>query len=207
MQKIRSGEWTIGRRRPLSLVTMRTNEPTDGDLVAAARGGDREAFGLLYDRYARLVRAVAADQTTEPQDVADAVQEAFLRAYRNLHRLQNPDRFGPWIVGIMRQVARERRRSRRRDRHRFLGETTADVGFDPAVAAAVQTAEEVDLIMRRLAELPERERLAIHAFFLEDRDASRTAALLKLSRSGIYALIARALARLSTNLSAGPEED
>lgn len=197
----------VGRRAATILVTMRNQDPTDGDLVATARGGDREAFGLLYDRHARLVRAVALAEGVEPQDVADAVQEAFLRAYRNLHRLHDPERFGAWAVGVVRQVARERRRSRRRDRHRFVGDAAADVGFEPGVAAAVQTAEEVELVMRRLAALPDRERLAVHAFFLEGRDAARTAALLKLSRSGVYALLSRALARLAAGVRDRAEED
>ena len=40
---------------------MGNNEPTDADLVARVLSGDREAFGQLYDRYARLVRAVVYD--------------------------------------------------------------------------------------------------------------------------------------------------
>ena len=51
--------------------------------------------------------------------------------------------------------------------------------------------------MRRLAELPERERLAIHAFFLQECNAQQAGELLGLSRSGVYALLERALARLA----------
>jgi RNA polymerase sigma factor (sigma-70 family) len=61
----------------------------------------------------------------------------------------------------------------------------------------LQTAEEADWVLRQLAGLPERERLAIHTFFLEERNALQTAELLGLSRSGVYALLERALARLS----------
>ena len=53
----------------------------------------------------------------------------------------------------------------------------------------MQAAEETELVMRRLAELPERERLAIHAFFLDECDAGQAAELLGLSRSGVYALV------------------
>ena len=175
---------------------MASNLP-DADLVAKTLSGDREAFACLYDRYARLARAVVYGVAMDWPMVQDLTQECFLRAYRNLERLREPDRFSRWIVGIVRQVARERKRAIRRDRHKYVGDDALEVPFDSDVAGAIETAEESELILRRLAELPERERLAIHAFFLQGRDARQAGELLGLSRSGVYALLERALARLA----------
>jgi DNA-directed RNA polymerase specialized sigma subunit len=61
----------------------------------------------------------------------------------------------------------------------------------------VQTTDEIDQMMRQLARLSRRERLAIHAFFLEDQDADQAAALLGISRSGLYAMVERGLTRLA----------
>jgi RNA polymerase sigma-70 factor (ECF subfamily) len=177
-------------------VTMGNQEPTDADLVANVLAGDREAFGCLYDRYARLVRSVVWNVAGDWAAMADLTQECFLRAYKNLHRLEQPDRFGSWLFGMARQVARERRRTLRRDRHEFVGGSPLDIASESDAAAASQTAEETALVMRRLAELPERERLAIHAFFLQERNAQQAAELLNLSRSGLYALLERGLRRL-----------
>jgi RNA polymerase sigma-70 factor (ECF subfamily) len=176
---------------------MDTNEPNDAELVARVLAGDREAFGGLYDRYARLVRAILSGAAGDWSTVQDLTQECFLRAYRNLGRLREPERFGPWLAGIARQVGRERRRTLRRDRHRFVGGDAPEVASKTDVFEAIQTGDETEIVMRRLAELPERERLAIHAFFLEGCDARRAAALLGLSRSGVYAMLGRALARLA----------
>jgi RNA polymerase sigma-70 factor (ECF subfamily) len=148
---------------------LRNHEPPDADLVARVLAGDGEAFGCLYDRYARLVRAVVHRVGNNAPTVQDLTQECFLRAYRNLSRLRQPDRFGSWIVGIARQVAREHRRSVRRDRHRFVADETLEVWSDPDVSAAVQTAEQTEIVLRRVGELPERERLAVHAFFLQSK--------------------------------------
>jgi RNA polymerase sigma-70 factor (ECF subfamily) len=182
---------------------LKKHEPPDSELVASVLAGDRDAFGVLYDRYARLVRAVVQSGAGGSLNANDLSQECFLRAYRNLSRLRQRDRFGPWLVGIARQVAREHRRSKRRDRHEFVSETipVADCPRDPA--DAVQGAEETALVLDRLAQLPERERLAIDAFFLRECDADEAAAMLGLSRSGIYALLARALARLAASLCHG----
>ncbi len=176
---------------------MGNNEPTDAELVARVLSGDREAFGRLYDRYARLVRAVVFSVANDWPTVQDLTQECFLRAYQKLARLRQPDRFGHWLVGIARQVGRERRRSLRRDRHEFVAGDTLEIPSESDTAGAIQAAEETELVMRRLAELPERERLAVHAFFLQEQNAQQAGDLLGLSRSGVYALLERALARLA----------
>jgi RNA polymerase sigma-70 factor, ECF subfamily len=182
------------------MLTMGNNEPTDADLVARVLSGDRQAFGRLYDRYARLVRAVVSGVARDWSIVQDLTQECFLRAYKRLPTLRDADRFGPWIVGIARQVVRERRRTLRRDRHRFVGGETLEIPLESDGACAVQAAEETEVVMRRLVELPERERLAIHAFFLEERDVLHVGELLGLSRSGVYAMLERALTRLAVKM-------
>ena len=171
------------------------DEPTDADLVSRVLEGDREAFGSLYDRYARLVRAVVCGVSGDWPAIHDLTQECFLRAFRNLARLRQRDRFGPWVVGIARQVARERRRSLRRDRHRFIGSDVPERWATPNAGDSID--EDTELVMRRLAELPERDRLAIHAFFLNENNAGAAAELLGLSRSGLYAILGRALSRLA----------
>ena len=126
-------------------------------------------------------------------------QESFLRAFRDLSELRDQNRFGAWIVGIARQVARERRRSLARDRHEFTG-TPPDNVWSLERVNSTEEAEQADLLMRTIATLPETERLAIHAFFLQDHNAQQAADLLELSRSGLYAALKKGLARLRTSL-------
>lgn len=175
-------------------------EPTansDAELVARTLAGDREAFGLLYDRHARRVRAVVLAVSSDWAAVDDMTQECFLRAYRKLATLRDRDRFGPWIAGFARQVARERRRALRRDRHEFGGRN-AELAASTDGAQTTDDRDQIDRVLRRLAELPDAERLAVHAYYLEGKDANQTAKQLELSRSGCYALLQRALAHLAT---------
>jgi len=182
---------------------MENEVPSDAELVAETLAGDREAFGRLYDRYAALVRAVVGGVARDYAMVQDLAQESFLRAYRNLARLRDPERFGGWVVGIARQVARERKRSLRRDRHQFVAGNCLEVESSADDFEAVGNAEELDRVMQHVVALPERERLAIHAFFLQQRNARQAADLLGLSRSGFYALLERALGRLAARLRKG----
>ncbi len=170
---------------------------SDAELVTETLAGDREAFGQLYDRHARMVRAVVVAASGDWAAVEDLTQECFLRAYRKLAELRDAERFGPWIVGIARNVARERRRSLRRDHHEFSPRPPDLASSADGDATAYDTTQ-LETVMRRLAELPDDERLAIHAFYFEEQNACQVAERLEISRSSFYALVARALAHLAT---------
>jgi RNA polymerase sigma-70 factor (ECF subfamily) len=177
---------------------MGSNAPNDMELVTETLAGDREAFGQLYDRHAGRVRAVVAAVSGDWSAVEDMAQESFLRAYRTLARLRDAEQFGPWLLGIARHVARERRRSLRRDRHEF-GELEAAETAKPSAFEATQLGQEqLATVKRRVTQLPERERLAIHLYFFDEQRAEQAADVLGMSRSGFYALVRRAVARLAT---------
>lgn len=78
----------------------------DDALVSAARAGDRSAFGLLYDRYARMVHGILLCRVP-PREVDDLVQEVFLLALRQLHSLRDLSRFGAWLSTITRNRAND----------------------------------------------------------------------------------------------------
>jgi RNA polymerase sigma factor (sigma-70 family) len=164
------------------------NDPADGELVTRTLAGEAEAFARLYDRYARLVRAVALDASRDPATVEDIAQECFLRAYRQLGTLRDRTGFRFWLVGIARQVVREFRRRRPAE------PLVEDV---PSLAPSGDDAEEIERVLRLVADLPEQERLAVRFFFLSERNADETARLLNVSRSATYALLKRACARLA----------
>ncbi len=82
-------------------------EPREEDsLVSAARGGERAAFGRLYDRYARMVHGILLARVP-PREVDDLVQEVFLLALRQLHSLRDVSRFGAWLGTITRNRAND----------------------------------------------------------------------------------------------------
>ena len=78
----------------------------DAQLVAAAREGNRVAFGRLYDRYARMVHGILLARLPL-RDVDDLVQDVFLLALPRLHTLRDASRFGAWLVAIARNRAND----------------------------------------------------------------------------------------------------
>lgn len=169
----------------------------DAELVALTLREDREAFGILYDRYARWVHAVVYSTIGSREELQDITQETFLRAYKKLPDLKDAEKFGGWIAVIARRVAQERTRSQRRDRHRYIGDAA-----ETEARIETITGEKIKLILCEMTQLPENERLVIHAFYFEGKDVQTTAKLMNMSRSGVYAALRRGCKKLAQQLRA-----
>lgn len=77
----------------------------DAELVRAARGGDLAAFGDLVQRHQKSLVASALHLVGDAEDAEDVAQESFVQAFRSLRKLREPDRFRPWLYGILRRVS------------------------------------------------------------------------------------------------------
>jgi RNA polymerase sigma-70 factor, ECF subfamily len=90
-----------------------TIQPTDEDLLARVAGGDRDAFGDLYRRYARAVLGLALRRLGDRGRAEDAVQEAFAsvwRSARSYRRERGP--VAPWLYTVARNAIADRGRAR-----------------------------------------------------------------------------------------------
>ena len=74
--------------------------------------GDLSAFEALVARYQRRANAVAYRLLNNADDAMEVVQDAFVKAYENLHTLRYPRRFGAWLMRIVSNEALNRRRGR-----------------------------------------------------------------------------------------------
>ena len=83
--------------------------PEEGEvvsLVAAAREGDRAAFGRLYERYARMVHGILLGRAPL-EEVEDLLQDVFVRAMRQVHTLRDVNCFGGWLATVARNRAND----------------------------------------------------------------------------------------------------
>ena len=83
-------------------------------LVEQARDGDDVAFAELVDLDGDLCYAIAFRILRDPERAQDAVQQAFLLAWRELPRLRDPERFGPWLHRLLVNACYEELRRHRR---------------------------------------------------------------------------------------------
>jgi RNA polymerase sigma-70 factor, ECF subfamily len=85
----------------------------DADLISRVRRGDVEAYNLLVSRWEKRVFNYLLRLTSSPDDALDLSQDAFLKAYQNIRKLDDPARFGPWLYRIAHNEAYSLFRKRR----------------------------------------------------------------------------------------------
>jgi RNA polymerase sigma-70 factor, ECF subfamily len=124
-------------------------------LIRAAQGGDRVAFGRLYEQYEPLIHGILIARVAY-DDAEDLMQDVFVKAMQQLAALRDPGSFCSWLITIARRVAADHMRSTRSTR----AATTSSVGApksnpEPlAILATIQALPETyrEPLMLRLVE-------------------------------------------------------
>ena len=186
-------------------------------LVGRAAAGDADAYGDLVTMHQAAAFRVAFLVLGAAADAEDAVQEGFVRAYGALGRFRPGEPFRPWLLTIVGNEARNRRRARGR-REGLLGRAVAvfqgagEGGGGPAGAGAgagatgaqpepLILAGEANAELRAaLATLDEGERLVVTCRYLLELSESETAAALGIPAGTVKSRLHRGLRRLRTQL-------
>ena len=178
----------------LSLPRMLPVSTTDGELIQRAAGGDRSAFELLYQRYARPVFGLALRRLGDRGRAEDAVQETFASIWRSAGTYR-PDRGpgAPWLYAVARNAIVDRARNR--------AEIPADIPDEPArEAGPAELAEQGWVswrVHRALEELNEREREVISLAYWSGLSQSEVAEFLDIPLGTVKTRTRGALARLA----------
>jgi RNA polymerase sigma-70 factor (ECF subfamily) len=182
-----------GSRVANSSETTRPAHAETERLVAAAREGSREAFGTLYERYARFVHGILL-ANAERDDVPDLVQDVFFRAFRQLHTLRDANAFGAWLATLARNEARMRRRRTR------PSEPLSDQMAGPAPEVD-RDALEMDVVLRALHRLPERYREPLILRLVEQMGGEDIATRLGLTHGTVRVYLHHGLRLLREQLA------
>ena len=136
----------------------------DTELLRRAQAGDRAAFDELVSRYGRLVLSLARRVTGHRQEAEDVAQEAFLRLYRSLGRVDPERPLEPWLVRLTVNAARDQKARTRRLQEDDLPEEGIGVAADDP-SREVENVHLRRALQRAVETLPERER---EVFLLRD---------------------------------------
>jgi RNA polymerase sigma factor (sigma-70 family) len=159
----------------------------DAKLAERAREGDTTA----YERLVRMHQAVAFRAaylvTGDAQEAEDATQEAFVKAYRALNRFRPGAAFRPWLLTIVANEARNRRRSAGRRANLTLRATQEGSSVATAVSpkGAVVASERREELISSLGELSEGDRLVISCRYFLELSEEETAATLGCARGTV----------------------
>jgi len=171
--------------------------PDEETLVARAKRGETTAYEELVRMHQGIAFRVALVAAGDRDDAEEAAQDAFVKAYRALGRFREGSPFLPWLLRIVANEARNRRRSAGRRAGlalRAAAVVSGDVAPSPETTAL--TLERRDTLLGGLAALDERDReVLVHRFLLELGE-EETAAALGIRRGTVKSRTSRALDRL-----------
>lgn len=175
----------------------------DAALVERARRGDVVAYGALVRLHQRDAVRLAWVVGGDGGEADDVVQEAFVKAWSALGRSFRPGApFRPWLLRIVANEARNRRRSSgRRAALALRAAAVVPAGSSPSPEDLAVAAVERTAVAAALDRLPEHERLVLACRFLLDLSEAETAEALDCPPGTVKSRTSRGLARLRADLS------
>lgn len=93
---------------------MGAERESDAVLVARAIAGSDAAFAALVDRYNDVLYRHAERMLGQADDAEDVVQSAWIKAFRNLRKCRDPERFGAWVFRIGANACKDAVKAKRR---------------------------------------------------------------------------------------------
>jgi RNA polymerase sigma factor (sigma-70 family) len=180
-----------------------TVQATDAELIARARAGDDHAFGMLVARHQTVAFRTAYVICADAAEAEDAAQDAFMKARAAMGRFREGAPFRPWLLRIVANEARNRRRAA--GRRLALAGRVAVVDQRPPVplpeAEAIADSERRELA-GALAKLGPEHRQVIALRYLLDLSEAECAAALDCRPGTVKSRLSRALGRLRTDMEA-----
>jgi len=168
---------------------------TDAAVVRRVLEGDVDAFAMLVDRYSDRYARYAVHMVGNREDAEEALQDAFVRAYRSLGQYREEERFAAWLYRILvNQCRTVVAKQRRRDRT-FLELDPAELDVE-ADAPADDALPLRDQLERALQQLPPDQREAVVLKYSEDLSYEDMAAITGAGVSALKMRVKRAFARL-----------
>lgn len=170
------------------------DDSTELTLVRRACDGERQAFDELVRLHLAQATAVSVRLLGNRSDAAEVVQDAFFKAWRNLDSLQRPEAFAGWLMRIVTNLSLNKRRSRGLRKAAPIEDESGPItdaiksqsaggeslgGIGPEQVA---TGKELGIRLEEaLAQLPEKQRLAIVLFTIEGQPQKQIAETLECS--------------------------
>jgi RNA polymerase sigma factor (sigma-70 family) len=185
----------------------------DADLIHRARHGDETAYQTLVEQHQEDVFRLAYLLLGDADDAADVTQETFIRAFRHLERFDAARPPRPWLLGIARNLARNRQRTLRR--YLNMVRRLSD-GVVETSSAEMQTQQqwEAQALWQAIRRLDTSDREVIYLRYFLELSVSETAEILNVKDGTVKSRLSRTLRRLRMiihrefpSLAKGPHDE
>lgn len=177
-------------------------EIADGEVVRRVLAGDVESYRILVERYRQQFGRYAVSLLGDADLAADAVQEAFIRAYDSLGTCRDPDRFGAWFFRILTNQCHTAR-TRGGARRDMVDVEEAGLASPDRADAAVLRGELASRLQRGLERLTPEQREAFVLKYVDERSYEEMAQLLGVGADALKMRVHRAREALREFMGAG----
>jgi len=176
--------------------------PTETELVERARSGDGVAFAALVSPQEEIAFRIAYLIARNDADAEDAVQTGLVKAWRALPRFRPGAPVRPWLLAIVANEARNRRRAagRREGLAVRAAHELSSGGAAPSPEGRLLAVEQRAELLAALERLREEDRDVLSCRYLLELGEEETAAVLSLRRGTVKSRTSRALERLRDEL-------
>ena len=167
------------------------------NVALLAQQGDQEAFAALVRRYEEPAFRVAYLIVRNEAEAQDVAQEAFVRAYRSLHRFDAEQPFRPWLLRIVTNLALNSvRGARRRDEAGHRYERAVGEGYEPSPESSVLAGEEARRVWEAIGDLDSQDQEVLYLRYFLDASERETSVALGRPPGTVKSRLHRALRRL-----------
>lgn len=187
------------RREPERIDTQDVSDIPDDVLIGDVAAGDRDAFRVLAQRYTRLFYAVAVRAGLDRSEAEDVAQDTLLRVWRSADtwRRDGGASVRTWLYRIAWNICTDRLRQRKRPMVELPEDLAAATdGADKIM----QDAQRGRIVGAAMAELPERQRVALILCHYEGLSHAEAAGVLGTTAKGVEGLVGRARQELAKRL-------
>jgi RNA polymerase sigma factor (sigma-70 family) len=177
----------------------------EAELIRRAQRGDTAAFEVLVETHQTIAFRTAYLITANSADAEDAAQDGFVKAYRALGRFRVGEPWRPWLLRIVANEAKNRRRSAGRRANLALRAAEESRSGDavPSPETALLAGEQRSGLLEAVNRLREDDRLVIACRYFLDLSERETAETLGWRLGTVKSRLARALGRLREEVEAG----
>jgi len=190
-----------------SMETSCAREVTDTDLVDMVTNGDGGAFGELVSRHQRAVYGIVSRLIDNREDVDDAVQEVFVRAYSALRSFRRDAAFSTWLhrIAVNTTIKHMRLVSRRvttsvDDPESGIAETLAALASESPENLSQQRDRQRSL-REAVRELPEKHRVVVSLHYFQDMPCEEIAKALGCSKGTVWSRLHYGCRKLQARLA------
>ena len=177
----------------------------DVQLIRKILSGDDAAFSILVEKYQKSVHALAWRKIQDFHHAEEIMQDTFLRAYKKLPTLKNPDQFAGWLHVIANRLCIDWMR-----RQKSMMQSLEDTPIEEVEKSSYthhiseqrlteRTEHYHELVKRLLEKLPENDRAVVTLFYLDEMSTREIGKLLGVSINTITSRLQRARKRLQTD--------